>query len=69
MFNAVNNIPDIYLDKLQMELKDTLGVTVDKSTIWRKLRHGGYTMKQVCMRLHVYIYINTDMTLADLCCD
>ena len=69
MFNAVNNIPDIYLDELQMELKDTLGVTVDKSTIWCKLRCGGYTMKQVCMHLHVYIYINTDMTLADSCCD
>ncbi|KAK2464102.1 hypothetical protein APHAL10511_003889, partial [Amanita phalloides] len=47
MFNAVNNIPDIYLDELQMELKDVLGVIVDKSTIWRGLRCGGYTMKQL----------------------
>ncbi|KAK2459804.1 hypothetical protein APHAL10511_008236 [Amanita phalloides] len=47
MFNAVNNIPDIYLDELQMELKDVLGVIVDKSMIWHGLRRGGYTMKQL----------------------
>ena len=49
MFNAVNNVPDIYLDELQMDLQDTFGVAIDKSTIWRKLRHGGYTMKKVCI--------------------
>ena len=49
MFNAVNNVPDIYLDELQMDLQDTFGVAIDKSTIWRKLRRGGYTMKKVCI--------------------
>ena len=45
MFNAVNNFPDIYLDELQLELQDTFGMTVDKSTIWRNLRRGGFMMK------------------------
>ena len=67
MFNAINNTPDIYLDELQMELKDVLGVTVDKSMIWCGLRHGGYTMKQVCTRL-IYIYISADITPANSCC-
>ena len=64
MFNAINNTPDIYLDELQMELKDVLGVTVDKSMIWCGLRRGGYTMKQVCTRL-IYIYISADITPAN----
>lgn len=58
MFNAVNNVPDIYLDELQLELQDTFGMTVDKSTIWRNLRRGGYTMKKVCMLSTKLVYIH-----------
>lgn len=48
MFNAVNNVPDIYLNELQMELQETFGVSANTSTIWRALKQAGYTMKKVC---------------------
>ena len=52
MFSAVNDVPDIYLDELQMELKEAFGVSADKSTIWRALRRKGYTMKKVCNSIY-----------------
>jgi hypothetical protein len=63
MFDAVNNVPDIYLDELQMELHDAFGVNADKSTIWRALRRSGYTMKKVCTG---YSYIHASYSHLNL---
>ena len=46
IFAAVNNMPDLYLDKLHLELQETCGVLVSMSTIWRTLVKG--SMKKVC---------------------
>jgi hypothetical protein len=41
-------MPDMYLDELQEMLVVTQGVQVSKSTIWRRLKAGGFTLKKVC---------------------
>ena len=47
LFNTLSSAPDLYLDELQLELQERLGVSVSTSTIWRTLKKGGYTMKKV----------------------
>ena len=60
MFNAVNNVPDIYLDELQLELQEMFGVSANTSTIWRALKRAGYTMKKVRGHLcEIFVYTNT----------
>jgi transposase len=47
MLTALNNAPDLYLDKLCTELHEECGTVVSESTIWRTLIQGGYTIKKV----------------------
>ena len=44
----IAEVPDLYLDKLRLELEQIHGVSMSLSTIWRALINGGYTMKKVC---------------------
>jgi transposase len=43
----INDKPDVYLDKLCLELLETCGVSVMTSTIWQTLVKGGFSMKKV----------------------
>ena len=47
LFGTVWQKPDMYLDELQEMLSITCGQNVSRSTIWRMLRDGGFTMKKV----------------------
>ena len=54
-------MPDTYLDELQEMLVVTCGVQVSKSTVWRALRSGGFTLKKVHRRMP-----NTSSALTNL---
>ncbi|KAJ7665517.1 hypothetical protein B0H17DRAFT_858793, partial [Mycena rosella] len=48
----IERTPDLYLHELQEQLRDLCNVEVSLLTIWRALRHRGFTRKQVS-RLYV----------------
>ena len=46
-YKTLCSTPDVYLDKLQLELMEKHGIKVVISTIWRTLVKHGYSMKMV----------------------
>jgi len=47
LFGVIDRNPDLYLDELQEVLSQQCGKDVSKSTIWRALSKGGFTMKKI----------------------
>jgi hypothetical protein len=48
MHARLASTPDMYLDKLHLELQEVCGVSVSLSTVWGTLIKGGYFIKKVC---------------------
>jgi transposase len=47
LFGTIRHTPDLYIDELQEMLAVNCGQDVSRSTIWRMLRRGGFTLKKV----------------------
>ena len=47
LFETVQEKPDAYLDELREMLTVNCGIQVSRTSIWRTLRAGGFTMKKV----------------------
>ena len=45
--DSISKLPDIYLDELKQALEETCGTSVSSSTVWRALKHSGFTMKKI----------------------
>ena len=48
ILGAIRDTPDLYIDELQEMLATSCGQTVSRSTVWRVLCRGGFTLKKVC---------------------
>ncbi|KAJ7710629.1 hypothetical protein B0H17DRAFT_914253 [Mycena rosella] len=48
----VERTPDIYLYEIQKELLEACDVEISLTSIWRALRHRGYTRKRVRQSAH-----------------
>lgn len=51
LFGIIDRTPDLYLDELIEVLFNECGKVVSKSTVWRALQRGGFTMKKVHRQL------------------
>jgi transposase len=47
LFETIQGTPDAYLDELRDMLTVNCGIHVSRSTVWRTLRAGGFTMKKL----------------------